>query len=68
LIWRPKLKFAMTVPVRKAGPKAGPPFSLEQNNRSAADPGVLRPKIEFTGLGCVPTLRQRPRVGAKALT
>ena len=68
MVWRPKLKFAMTVPVRKAGPKAGPPFSLEKYHRSAMNRGVLRPKIEFTGGGYVPTLLQCPLVGANALT
>ena len=67
MVWRPKLKFAMTVPVKgRASPRSA--FFVEKNKRSAADHGVLRPKIEFTGLGYAPTLRQCPRVDAKALT
>ena len=65
------LKFEMTVPVKKAGSFAGPPFSMEfleffwKNNRPAADYDALRRKIACTGVGYLATLRQRP---ALALT
>ena len=64
----PMLKFTMTVPVKKAGSIGRPPFSLEKNNRPAAAEDFLGEKIGFTGLGNVPTPRQRRRLGANALT
>ena len=57
----------MTVPVRKAGPNAGPPFSLEKIALPLAPSGI-RPKIAFTGLGNLATFRQRPRHAANVLT
>ena len=58
----------MTVPVRKAGPYKRVRLFRWKKIALADGPGRFAPKIAFTGLGNLSTLRQRPRVDANALT
>ncbi len=61
------LKFAMTVPVQKAGPPKVRLF-VGRDAHLAAPWHRARRKVEFTGVGIVATFRHAPRVRPKALT